>query len=234
MADDRDKADIGTPVVREDGGIYLPGIGATVRVRHITEYQQNPNNPVEHYPRNFSTVLDSIQKLGALRSGFSSHGKVLGGNLTREAMTEAGIEWVLEFETDGKVWTMVERPDLSEEAQQLAAYFDQAAAMRAGWSVEQVAADRDAGLVLDSLFYSQELDLMMGIYPAFNTDEMPGALPEADVIGDGTDTQPRIIIIFASQQERAEFLARFGAEKIPDSRVSIEYKDLVAFGATDA
>ena len=133
-----------------------------VRLKALTEYRQNEQNPVAHSPRNFSTVLESIRKFGGLRSGVSSKGKLIAGNLTSEAMMEAGIEQVLEVESDGQTWLMHERPDLTEEQQQLAAYFDQAAAMQASWSAEQVAADVEAGVDLGGMFYPEEIVGILG------------------------------------------------------------------------
>ena len=152
--DEQEKVGI---INRGDGAWEIPALGVTIRLKPLAAYTQNTDNPVQHSPRNFGTVLASIQKLGALRSGFSSKGKILGGNLTYEAMTEAGIEWVVEVASNGTTWLMHERGDLSEEDQQLAAYFDQASSFQATWNAEQVTTDSQSGLALSSMFYAEEL-----------------------------------------------------------------------------
>lgn len=92
---------------------------------------------------------------------------------------EAGIEAVVEVESDGHTWLMHERPDLTEEQQQLAAYADQAAAMQASWSAEQVAADVEAGVDLGGMFYPEELDAVVGELAAESIgDNGDGSEPE--------------------------------------------------------
>jgi hypothetical protein len=137
--------------------VTIPGTNVRVRMRHVSEYRPNPSNPVSHNLRNFSTILESVRKLGALRSGFSSGGVVLGGNLTMDAMVEAGIEWVVEVQTDGNTWAMVDRPDLTPEMQRLAAYYDQQSARLATWNADQVAVDLSENATLRDLFYDREL-----------------------------------------------------------------------------
>ena len=69
-------------VTEEESGVWrIPGTSIKIRLRSLADYRQNENNPVAHSPRNFGVVVDSVRKLGALRSGFSSKGKILGGNL---------------------------------------------------------------------------------------------------------------------------------------------------------
>lgn len=144
-----------------EGAWFIEELGVTIRLKPLSDYTQNKENPVHHSPRNFGTVLTSIQKFGALRSGFSSKGRILAGNLTYEAMAEAGIEYVIEIESNGQAWLMHERPDLTDEQQRLAAYFDQQSSFQAIWDAEQVVADFDGGkLAIDGLFYNSEIDAL--------------------------------------------------------------------------
>ena len=154
--------------------------GVIIRLKNLEQYHQNDKNPVSHGPRNWSTVLESIRKFGGLRSGVSSKGKLIAGNLTSEAMMEAGIEQVLEVESDGQTWLMHERPDLTEEQQRLAAYFDQAAAMQATWSAEQVAADAEAAVDLSGVFYEwEQQDILAAIHSEVpHLDELAGQYGE--------------------------------------------------------
>ena len=138
--------------------------GIKVERKKLADYIQNPQNPVAHSPRNYGVLIDSIQEVGAFRSGAASKGKMLAGNLTLEAMAEAGIEEVLEVTTDGKVWVVVNREDMTPEQERKAAYYDQRSATLADWNPEQIVLDIEAGLDLGGMFYEDELkDILAGI-----------------------------------------------------------------------
>lgn len=129
----------------------------TIKRKKLADYIQNSDNPVKHSPRNFGIVVDSIGSFGALRSGVSSKGKILAGNLTWEAMAEAGIEDVLEVTTNGKAWVIVNREDLSPEQERQAAYADQRTSELADWDAAQIVADLEAGVDLDGMWTDGEI-----------------------------------------------------------------------------
>jgi len=133
--------------------------------KKLADYVQNPDNPVAHDPRNLDVVVDSIHKVGAFRSGAASRGKILAGNLTWEAMAEAGVEDVVEVTTDGKTWVIVNREDLTPEQERQAAYYDQRGAELAGWDADQLLADLEGGLDLSGLFGKDELDALLADVP---------------------------------------------------------------------
>lgn len=146
--------------------------------KKLADYIQNPDNPVAHDPRNLGVVVDSIHKVGAFRSGAASKGKILAGNLTWEAMAEAGIEDVLEITTDGKTWVIVNREDLTPEQEREAAYYDQRGAELASWDPTQLLADLESGFDFDGLFGDDELaEVLAGMLE----DEPP------EDLGDMTD-----------------------------------------------
>ena len=146
----------------------------TIR-KKLADYIQNPDNPVEHNPRNLGVVVDSIQKVGAFRSGAASKGKMLAGNLTWEAMAEAGIEDVIEITTDGKTWVVVNRDDLTPEQEKEAAYFDQRSGELATWDIDQLLADVNAGVDLSGVFRSDEIDELLAEVREAEAPEDPGA-----------------------------------------------------------
>ena len=138
--------------------LSLPdGRTVRVRLRNLDDYEQNPANPVLHPQRNRDVLVDSVKRLRALRSGVAKEGRLAAGNLTQQAMREAGINQVVEVQTDGEAWVMVDRSDLTEEDFRLAAYYDQQSGMLATWDADQVAADIDAsgGERLLALMFSQ-------------------------------------------------------------------------------
>ena len=227
-----------TPIAPQlDAKEVEPGVwelmpGVRLRLKHISEYVQNPKNPVQHSPRNYSTVLNSIQKLGALRSGISSGGMILGGNLTSEAMAEAGIEWLVEVESGGEVWMMHERPDLDDDQKRLAAYLDQQTAFQAIWSAEQVAADVLDGidLVGNSVMYDDEVRAIVASVEERGealAPQPPEELPAMDIEGWG-DPARRILVVFGSETEEREFYAKFGREP-NKAKITYSYSEL-AYG----
>lgn len=141
----------------ESGAIVLPD-GSILRKRRLEDFVQNPANPVKHSPRNLDVVVNSIQKVGAMRSGAASKGKLLAGNLTWEAMAEAGIEEVWEITTNGHSWVVVNRNDLTEEQEMYAAAADQRAAELSQWDAEVLSwlAENEPEII-DGLWTDQEL-----------------------------------------------------------------------------
>lgn len=132
--------------------------------KKLADYIQNPRNPVKHSPRNLGVVIKSINSVGAFRSGAASKGKILAGNLTWEAMAEAGIEDVIEVTTNGKSWVIVNREDLTPEQEKLAAVADQRGAELADWDAEVLAELKGEDFDFSGLFAGDELaEILKGI-----------------------------------------------------------------------
>jgi len=163
----------------------IPGTNIKWRLRHVADFEQNPTNPVAHSKANLDLVTKSIKRFGALRSGVSSHGKLLAGNLTQRGMIEAGIQDVLEISGDGSIWTVVERDDLSETEQQMAAYYDQQASFQATWDADQVAADIGQEALTASLRDELFLPNELAMFTYKKTDSTPPSLDSlADIYGE--------------------------------------------------
>jgi len=163
--------------------------GVKVERKKLADYIQNPQNPVSHNSRNMGVVVDSIHEVGAFRSGAASKGKMLAGNLTLEAMAEAGIEEVLEVTTDGKVWVVVNSEDMTPEQERKAAYYDQRSATLADWNPEQIVLDIEAGLDFTGLFETYELNNLtrnLGIEAEEYAEKFAGQLAELDGMEDET------------------------------------------------
>lgn len=87
-----------------------------VTKRTLADYKQHANNPNRHTERGLQIVEDSVNFNGAGRSGLAANdGTLLAGNGTWEAMERAGIQEVIEVETDGHQWVIVKRADLSPD-----------------------------------------------------------------------------------------------------------------------
>lgn len=83
--------------------------------RKLSDYRPTPNNPNQHTERGLQIVEDSVNYNGAGRSGLADKdGVLLAGNGTWESMARAGIEDVIEVETDGHAWVIVKRTDLED------------------------------------------------------------------------------------------------------------------------
>src|SRR3990167_2621606 len=81
--------------------------------RKLADYQPHSDNPNRHTERGLQIIEDSVNFNGAGRSGLASKdGTLLAGNVTWESMARAGIEEVIEVETDGHQWVIVRRSDL--------------------------------------------------------------------------------------------------------------------------
>lgn len=87
-----------------------------VTKRTLADYKQHANNPNRHTERGLQIVEDSVNFNGAGRSGLAANdGTLLAGNGTWEAMERAGIQEVIEVETDGHQWVIVKRADLAPD-----------------------------------------------------------------------------------------------------------------------
>lgn len=93
-----------------------PTAEPTIKRRKLKDYAPHLSNPNKHNPRGLQVIEDSINYNGAGRSGLASkEDTLLIGNGTWEAMARAGIEDVLEVETNGQEWVIVKRNDLSKD-----------------------------------------------------------------------------------------------------------------------
>ena len=134
----------------------------TVKRRKLSDYKPDPRNANKGTERGHEVLVESIRELGAARSVVATaDGTIPAGNKTLEAAREAGIEDVIEVETGGDVLVVVKRRDwesIEDEPARLYAYYDnRASELGLEWDIEQIAADLEAGLDLESLFTEDEL-----------------------------------------------------------------------------
>jgi len=94
---------------------------AKTRKTKISDYRQDPRNPNRGTPRGRDLTEESLRRYGAARSIVADNKRVVvAGNGTLEAAIAAGIEKVIEIETDGTELVVVRRTDFDadEEAAQ--------------------------------------------------------------------------------------------------------------------
>ena len=136
-----------------------------VRERHIGEYKPDPNNVREHNARGQAALVDSLHEVGAARSLVAdADDTIQAGNGVWEAAAEAGIENVIEIETDGDAIIVHKRRDLTDEKadmKQKLAIYDNRASELSNWNFPGLASaikDLEArGALSHQLFADYEI-----------------------------------------------------------------------------
>lgn len=153
----------------------------TVKRRKITDYQPDPHNANRGTERGYRMLDDSIRESGAARSLVAAADDTIpAGNKTMQALVDAGIEDVIEIETDGTTAVVVKRtdwPSVDSPAARKYAYQDnRTSQVGLDWNPEQILADLDAGIDLSALWQDDELDaLLAGVAPEPSGGGDPGA-----------------------------------------------------------
>lgn len=151
-----------------------------VRKRKIHDYVPDPHNANKGTERGQYMVDTSIEQVGAARSIVAAaDDTVPAGNKTLQAAADAGIEDVIEVETDGKTLVVVKRIDwqtVDDEQARKYAYFDnRASETDLEWSATQIVDDIDGGIDLSDLWHEYELDEFRQL-----AEIEDGDLPEID------------------------------------------------------
>jgi len=83
----------------------------------LTDYKPLKRNPNKGTQRGIGILEQSIRELGAGRSILvDKNGIILAGNHVQEAFVNAGMDDVIEVETDGKQIVVVKRTDLDADS----------------------------------------------------------------------------------------------------------------------
>lgn len=122
---------------------------------HIGQLTPDPANARKHNPRNVGLIERALGEVGAARSiVIDENGVVLAGNATVEAAAAAGIERMQVVDADGETIIAVRRRNLTPDQKKRLALFDNRTSELADWDIEQLLADRDAGIDLASVGFS--------------------------------------------------------------------------------
>lgn len=145
----------------------------------IEDYQTDANNANKGNERGRALVKKSIGDYGAGRSVLADrNGVLIAGNKTVEAARAAGIEDVIEVETDGKALILHKRLDLDllegGAARELAYADNRTSEVGLTWDVEQIAADIDAGVNLDGYFLQDEIEAILSDVENETAPNSPG------------------------------------------------------------
>ncbi len=142
--------------------------------RKVTDYLPDTHNANVGSERGLAMIERGLNKVGAGRSiVVDAHDKIPAGNKTLEAAVLAGIEDVIEIETDGKALIVHKRTDWDLDdptgAAREYAYLDnRASEVGLTWDANVIAADVEKGMDLSALFTQGELEYIGAMIPVFN------------------------------------------------------------------
>lgn len=131
----------------------------------------DPRNVNKGTVRGREALRQSLERFGAGRSILvAKDGTILAGNKTWESALAAGIEEIIEVETDGKQLVAVRRIDLdpdSDEAREYALADNRVGELDLEYDPVAIQAMLNDGLELDWLFERVELDDLLSRVPEF-------------------------------------------------------------------
>lgn len=138
----------------------------------LTDLKPDRRNANRGTVRGRALLEDSLRRHGAGRSILADkHGNVIAGNKTLESAADIGLP-VRFVQTDGTELVVVQRTDLdldSDSGRSLAYLDNRVAELDLSWDVAELLADRDAGLDLAAVGFSDfELAQLLGEVPDFD------------------------------------------------------------------
>lgn len=156
--------------------------------RDVRSLVADPHNRRKRTPRNVDMLRESLEVVGAARSiVIDEDDLVLAGNGVAAAAAAAGITSVRVIESSGDELIAVRRRGLTDEQKRALALYDNRTAELAEWDVDQLAADRDAGLDLRPFWTADEEAALLGAKPIAghtDPDEVPPSRATSIVRGD--------------------------------------------------
>lgn len=176
---------------------------AVVRRRKLTDYQPNPRNHNKGSERGSGMLEDSFRHYGPGRSLVADEDDMLiAGNQSQEAALNAGIEDVIEVETDGSTLVVVKRRDLDLDADddtgkravELSYMDNRSQQVSFEMQAEQLFQDMAAGVDMSTMFRQDELDALYeqmmtetGVESAMrddaeSTQRIPGSRAQVKVV----------------------------------------------------
>jgi hypothetical protein len=133
----------------------------TTTTTTVDQLKPDPHNRRRHTPRNLEMIGASLKDVGAARSiVIDEHDEVLAGNGVLEAAPGAGISKVQIVEVEGDTIIAVRRRGLTDAQKRNLALFDNRAAELAEWNIDQLDADKQAGIDLKPFWTPEELDAL--------------------------------------------------------------------------
>lgn len=132
--------------------------------RKVSDYLPDNHNANLGSERGLQMLEDSLHNVGVGRSLVAdANGKIPAGNKTLEAAVNAGIEDVIEIETDGHALIVHKRSDwdlddINGAARQYAYMDNRVSQISLTWDASVIAADIEAGVDLSGMFTENEMN----------------------------------------------------------------------------
>jgi len=165
----------------------------------ITDFKSDPKNHNKGTERGRKEIKDSIEKLGAGRSGLAdADGDMLAGNHARKAAEELGLP-VRVVKTTGDEFVIVQRMDVegnSEKGRKLSYYDNLTQKHNFDLDVGVLAEDLAGGLDLSDVMTEPEIKELLGKDPEIEPKKKPKK----------EESETNVVLIFTAAQERM-FLA---------------------------
>ena len=140
------------------------------RIKDISDLIPDPANANKGTERGAYQLEESLRNYGAGRSiVVDKHGVTIAGSKTLESAADMGLS-IEVVKTDGKKLVVVQRTDLDlgngdTKPRELAYADNRTSEVGLEWNPEQIAADLEAGVDLDSMFRKDELDEILQAVP---------------------------------------------------------------------
>lgn len=133
-----------------------------VQRRKLSEYVSDPRNANKGSAAASALLEKSVGAFGPARSGLADKdGVIRAGNHTAEQLYAAGIEDVIEVETDGKAWVVVRRTDMDAAMGREYALFDNRTGQLIEWDADVLAELQADGVDLTSLWDDDQLAALL-------------------------------------------------------------------------
>lgn len=183
--------------------------GSIIRKRKLSDYTPNPKNHNKGTERGKKMIEKSFEKYRAGRSLLAdSNDMLIAGNQSQGGALDAGIEDVIEIETDGKTAVVVKRKDLDLEssddltAVELSYMDNRAHEVSYVLDTDQLAADDAAGVDFSDMYTPGELAALIP-----DDDELSKDLPD----GQEVPEQYVLIVECGSEKEQAKLFEELEA-----------------------
>lgn len=175
-----------------------------VKRRKISDYQLDTANPNKGSVRGSALLETSVDSFGPARSGVVDRdGVIRAGNHTAQQLMDAGIEDVIEIESDGHEWIVVRRTDMTPEDGKLYAVADNRTGQFIEWDADVLRTMQDEHIKIEDYFKDGELKSLLGKLPDAG-DAAKDAVPE--VYG--------VLIECSTEEEQTAILNRLLSEGI--------------------
>lgn len=162
-------------------------------IKNIEDLQPNPNNHNKGTERGTYAIRESIQRLGAGRSGLADkNGKMIAGNHTLQAIADLDIP-VKVIPTDGQEYIVVQRLDLDLDtdlkATELSYADNRTAQLNLDVQIEQLISDIESGADLSYLYTENEIKNILDSLEQSEETVEPG---ESDRNPENSNTDSRV------------------------------------------